>query len=582
MTTENGKERLDVNKKVIALFAFGIVCALLLILIVNISINTASGIRAYVGGEGMWTKAQKESVIHLANYILTENEEEFSHFKSVLRVNLGDRMGREELLKDEYDYQTIYDGFLMGRNHPEDIPHMINVFRRFQWTPEVQEAIDVWTQADYKIEELIDFADSIKSQIESDEVSMEQKATWITELEELDHELTDLEVRFSAAMGNMARLVNSILRWTVILLGLLLIGIGIWLIYRFLNSTRVWMETLRESEERFKHVLSNSKDVLYKMNLDTKEYEYVSPALKSMLGYEPEEFLNGGVSFILSKMHPKDLERMQKVVEKYDSIEDSEFLPIVEFRLKDSNGDWKWVSNVRSLVRDSQGKPEAIIGSVRNISTRKKQDKQIKESLKEKEVLLQEIHHRVKNNLAIISSLLELQKDNVSEEVEALLSSSQSRIKSIAKVHEKLYESPTLSNIPLDTYIRELAEEIKKAYTSNKKDIELQLNVSPYEIDLDDAIPIGLILNELINNAFKHAFKELDKGTLMISLQSKDKGMELVVANDGNAIAKDFDPSESDSLGMTLIQVLIKRINGTLHIESGDWTKFKIQFELKH
>ena len=194
---------------------------------------------------------------------------------------------------------------------------------------------------------------------------------------------------------------------------------------------------------------------------------------------------------------------------------------------------------------------------------------------------MQEIHHRVKNNLAIISSLLELQKDNVSEEVEALLSSSQSRIKSIAKVHEKLYESSTLSNIPLDTYIRELAEEIKKAYTSDKKDIELQLNVSPYEIDLDDAIPIGLILNELINNAFKHAFKGLDKGILYISLQGKGDGMELVVANDGNAIAKDFDPAESDSLGMTLIQVLIKRINGTLHIESEEWTKFTIQFELK-
>ena len=580
MAKNDGKERLDVNQKVVALFAFGIICALLLILIVNISINTASGVRAYVGGEGMWTKAQKESVIHLTNYILTENEEEFDHFQSVLKVNLGDRMGREEILKDDYDYQTVYDGYLMGRNHPDDIPHMINVFRRFRWTPQVQEAINVWTKGDEKIAELIQFADTIRTQIQSTNVSIEQKTEWVTELEELDHELTDLEVRFSAAMGDMARLVNSILRWSVILLGLLLIGIGIWLIYRFLNSTKAWMQTLRESEERFKHVLSNSKDVLYKMNLDTKEYEYVSPALKSMLGYDPEDFLNGGVSFILSKMHPKDRERMQKLVEKYDSIDNSEFLPMVEFRLKDHSGEWKWVSNVRTLVRDSEGKPEAIIGSVRDISTRKKQDKQIKESLKEKEILLQEIHHRVKNNLAIISSLLELQKDNVSDDVEELLSSSQSRIKSIAKVHEKLYESSTLSNIPLDTYIGELAEEIKNAYTSGKKNIEIQLDVAAYEIDLDDAIPIGLILNELINNAFKHAFKGRDKGVIQISLQEKDKDMVLTVANNGEKIPEDFDPADSYSLGMTLIKVLIQRINGTLTIESGEWTRFIIQFQL--
>ncbi|MCP9290703.1 sensor histidine kinase [Gracilimonas sediminicola] len=580
MALENVKERPDVDQKVVALFAFGIVCALLLILIVNISINTTSGIRGYVGGEGMWTKAQKESVIHLTNYIITGNDEEFDHFKSVLRVNIGDRVAREELLKNDYDYQKAYEGFLMGKNHPEDIPHMINVFRRFSWTPQVQTAIDVWTEADEKITDLIHFGDSIRTQRQSSEISLEQKTEWVTRIEKIDHEFTDLEVRFSAAMGNLARLVNSVLRWSVITLGLMLIGIGIWLVYRFLNSTRVWMKTLRESEERFKQVLSNSKDVLYKMNLDDRQYKYVSPAITSMLGYKPEEFLDGGISFIFSKMHPKDRERLQQVVEKYDHIEDNEFLPFVEFRLKDSSGNWKWVNNVRTLVRNSEGKPEAIIGSVRDISTQKKQDKQIKESLKEKEILLQEIHHRVKNNLAIISSLLELQKDNVSQEVEDLLSSSQSRIKSIAKVHEKLYESSTLSNIPLDTYIRELSDEIKNAYTSGKKNIEIQLDVVPFEIDLDEAIPIGLILNELINNAFKHAFKEHKEGIIRISLEKSGEGMELVVENNGNSIAEDFDPDQSDSLGMTLIRVLIKRVNGTLKIESGEWTRFIIQFEL--
>tara|TARA_R100000455_G_C6261120_1_gene116487 strand:- start:225 stop:1253 length:1029 start_codon:yes stop_codon:yes gene_type:complete len=340
------------------------------------------------------------------------------------------------------------------------------------------------------------------------------------------------------------------------------------------------MQTLKESEEKFKNVLSNSRDILYKMNLETKEYEYFSPALENMLGYKEKDFLKGGLEFTLSRVHPDDKKEMDDVVDSYDEINSSNFLPTVEFRLKDIEGNWVWVSNVRTLVKDEEGNPEAIVGTVRDISNRKKQDQKLEKSLAEKEVLLQEIHHRVKNNLAIISSLLELQKENISEEMQELLTSSQSRIKSIAKVHEKLYESTTLSDIHLDVYIEELANEIKKAYTSKEKDIELSLDVSSLNVDINDAIPIGLILNELINNAFKHAFNGFDKGIIKISLQEKGDDMELVVANNGNKLADDFNPEESDSLGMTLIKVLIQKINGSLEITSDEWTSFNITFNL--
>jgi two-component sensor histidine kinase len=287
------------------------------------------------------------------------------------------------------------------------------------------------------------------------------------------------------------------------------------------------------------------------------------------------------VLILRSKVHPDDKNEMDDVVDSYDEINSSNFPPTVEFRLKSKDGNWIWVSNARTLVKDEDGNPEAIVGTVRDISTRKKQDQQLKKSLAEKEVLLQEIHHRVKNNLAIISSLLELQKENISEEMQELLSSSQSRIKSIAKVHEKLYKSTTLSDIPLDTYIEELAEEIKKAYTSKEKEIELSMDVSSINVDINDAIPIGLILNELINNAFKHAFKDREEGVIKISLQKKADDMELVVANNGNKMADDFDIEKSDSLGMTLIKVLIQKINGSLKIKKEEWTSFVITFNLE-
>ena len=216
MHNEPKKERLDVNQKMVALCVFAAICALSLILIVNLSIITLSGIRAYVAGEGYWAKAQKESIIHLSNYILTEDEEEFDSFKNVLRVNLGDKVARQELLKDEFDYEVTYQGFLEGKNHPDDIPQMIDVFRRLQWTPQVQTSIDAWTKADLKLEQLVQFADSIRLEIQSRDVPLIQKAAWVTELEEYDYELTSLEVAFSNSMGNMARLVNTILRGGVI------------------------------------------------------------------------------------------------------------------------------------------------------------------------------------------------------------------------------------------------------------------------------------------------------------------------------------------------------------------------------
>ena len=299
---------IDIDRRFFSVFIFGFVCAILLIIAVTQSINITSGIRAYVAGEGYWAKAQKEAVFHLTSYIITEDESDYENFINVLQVNRGDKIARQELLKDDYDYQTAYDGFIMGLNHPDDIPKMIDVFRRFQGTPQIQEAIETWNAADQKIEELVSFADSVKSSIANNEVTPALENKWLDRLEDLDHQLTDLEMQFSSAMGNMARLVNKILRWSTIILGLLIISIGIWITLRFYRRTNTWMKALQKSEEQFKNVLHNSRDVLYKMDLDSRKYVFVSPALQSMLGYSEEEFSEGGVEFIMSKMHPEDKE----------------------------------------------------------------------------------------------------------------------------------------------------------------------------------------------------------------------------------------------------------------------------------
>ncbi len=582
MNISEEKDRMIGNGRIFGVVAFGMLCALLLIFVVNLSINTSSGIRAYVAGEGYWAKAQKEAALHLSNYIITEDSAKYEHFKSVLRVIEGDRLGREELQKEHFDYDVVYEGFITGKNHPDDIDDMINLFRRFQGISHVNEAIETWAAGDEKIAELRSFAADIHSVIQNrDSVSLMQKTRWMEDLETLDHELTDLEYSFSLAMGNMARLINEILRWSTISLGLILIFIGVWITARFYHSTQTYTKLIKENEEQLKNILDNSKDFLYKFNLKTRSYEFVSPGVYDMLGYEQQVYIKGGIPFVLSITHPDDIQRMNKEIKKYDELSSKNFLSETQFRLQTKSGEYKWVSNVRSLIYDEQGNATAIVGAVRDISTQKEQERTIKESLKEKEILLKEIHHRVKNNLAIISSLLELQKDGVSEDVQNLLTSSQARIKSIAKVHEKLYESTTLSDINLSTYIAEITEEIKRAYLSDDRNIDIQMDLTPLTVDINSAIPIGLILNELINNAYKHAFNGLNSGTLKVLLNVINDKIELSIESDGNKMDKNFDIHDSDSLGMTLIEVLVKRIDGQLEISQDEWTRFKITFDLK-
>ena len=582
MNISEEKDRMIGNGRIFGVVAFGMLCALLLIFVVNLSINTSSGIRAYVAGEGYWAKAQKEAALHLSNYIITEDSAKYEHFKSVLRVIEGDWLGREELQKEHFDYDVVYEGFITGKNHPNDVDDMINLFRRFQGISHVNEAIETWAAGDEKIAELRSFAADIHSVIQNrDSVSLMQKTRWMEDLETLDHELTDLEYSFSLAMGNMARLINEILRWSTISLGLILIFIGVWITARFYHSTQTYTKLIKENEEQLKNILDNSKDFLYKLNLKTRSYEFVSPGVYDMLGYEQQVYIKGGIPFVLSITHPDDIQRMNKEIKKYDELSSKNFLSETQFRLQTKSGEYKWVSNVRSLIYDEQGNATAIVGAVRDISTQKEQERTIKESLKEKEILLKEIHHRVKNNLAIISSLLELQKVGVSEDVQNLLTSSQARIKSIAKVHEKLYESTTLSDINLNTYIAEITEEIKRAYLSDDRNIDIQMDLTPLTVDINSAIPIGLILNELINNAYKHAFNGLNSGTLKVLLNVINDKIELSIESDGNKMDKNFDIHDSDSLGMTLIEVLVKRIDGQLEISQDEWTRFKITFDLK-
>lgn len=211
---------------------------------------------------------------------------------------------------------------------------------------------------------------------------------------------------------------------------------------------------------------------------------------------------------------------------------------------------------------------------------------EIKKSLNEKEILLREIHHRVKNNMQIIISLLNLQSNYLKDEkTKDVFKESQNRVKSMSMVHEMLYRSPDLDNIQLRDYMQKLINTLINSYTTSSKRIKVFTQIEDIQMGIDTAIPLGLIINELISNSLKHAFKDDGEGELRITAESKGGDYLIAVSDNGVGFPDDINFYRTKSLGLQLVNTLVNQITGEIKLETrkGKGTSFKIRFkELKY
>ncbi|MBP1654539.1 MAG: signal transduction histidine kinase, partial [Bacteroidetes bacterium] len=235
-----------------------------------------------------------------------------------------------------------------------------------------------------------------------------------------------------------------------------------------------------------------------------------------------------------------------------------------------------------SVVRNDDGLPVALVGVARDISERKRAEEQIRASLREKEVLLKEIHHRVKNNLQIVSSLLSLQTEYIRDpEMLRIFRESQARVKSMALIHEKLYRSTNLAQIDFGEYLRELTVHLFRSYDAPSRGLELVLDVEPVVLGLDRSIPSGIIVNELVSNALKYAFPNQMKGVITVRFKATmSSGAELSVIDNGVGLPEGFVVGSTDSLGLKLVTMLAGQLGGKLHVGPGPGggSEFRLQF----
>lgn len=302
--------------------------------------------------------------------------------------------------------------------------------------------------------------------------------------------------------------------------------------------------------------------------------EWVNEGFTKLTGYGMDEVINlYGHTLSSFTFNPSADQLLQDCVTKLQSES-------FESSILCKDGQNKWVSHTLTPVFDQQGVLLKTIVIAADITLRKNMEERIRESLDEKGLLLREIHHRVKNNLQIIISLFNLQSHYVEDrKAFVALKEGQDRIKSMALIHERFYQNDGLSKIDFDDYIKRLVENLLMSFNIEKGRIKTIVEADKISLDIDTAVPCGLIINELVSNALKHAFAPNREGQLYVSLKYLDtKHVRLKVKDDGIGLPAGFDVTKYDSLGMQLINALSNQLEGklTTFIEQG--TTFQLDF----
>jgi len=336
-------------------------------------------------------------------------------------------------------------------------------------------------------------------------------------------------------------------------------------------------KALRKSERQASAAIEAARALTFSYDIATGKIDW-GGAIEEITGYTREEFAKVDIQEWTDRIHPDDREEILSILQEAMGKDRA----TAEYRFRTKKG-YVTLSSI-SLTVKQNGKTVRLVGILQDITKCKQVEQALMASLKEKEVLLREIHHRVKNNMQLVSSLINLQTDYMQNEADIqILKGFQDRIRSMRLIHEKFYQSSDLTHIDFDAYVQDLLEALFRAYAVDKAKIAFQVNVKDSSLGIDTAIPLGLIINELVSNSLKHAFPEGKEGEIEIALHPRGKGkLELVVSDNGVGIPKDLDFRDTESLGLRLVTILVEdQLHGNIELDRTEGTKFIIRVKVK-
>jgi PAS domain S-box-containing protein len=329
--------------------------------------------------------------------------------------------------------------------------------------------------------------------------------------------------------------------------------------YRDITERKQAEEALRESLEKFRIIATNTPDHILVQDKDLRYTQVINPQLglteADMVGHTDNDILLVEDAHNLTQIKRRVLESGSAVY--------------MEMPLSNTRGERNYFAGSYVPKRNADGEIDGIIGYFRNVTETKQANEKIVAALAEKEILIREIHHRVKNNLQIISGLLDMTRMRTQDPATSgILTDMMMKIKTMAQIHTRLYESKQFDKISMGGQIRDQVADLSSIYANSGPEITCQVDVEEFPLSVDQAIPCALVVNEALSNAFKHAFRGRRGGTIGIFARQEGETIHISIQDDGIGIPQDVDINRATSLGLKLIRSLVLQLRGTLTIES--------------
>lgn len=571
---------------IVALYVAIIFC---LIFFVRVELDALTAIRAYVAGEGIWAKAQKNAILSLNDYAVSHDEADYQSFLACLQIPLGDRKARLELQKQSPDLDLARQGFLQGGNHPKDIGYIIPFFLRFQHNAYMAEGIMHWTRADRLITELQELAEVLHGEIVSGHIRPDAMAHLQGRLKAINRQVTEEEDLFSSTLAEASRWANDISRTFAYLVAALFAGLGFVLSWPIIRRIKATENALSASEERYRSIFEHVNDIIYIIEPDAT-LSSLSPAFERLTGWSPKEWIGRTFHTIV---HPDDLPYMQEL---FARAMRGEPLPIFRVRILMKSGGYLEAEIAATPIEDSGS--FSIFGVVRDITERKQSEaalleakRQAERASRAKSEFLSRMSHELRTPLnAIIgfSQLLDIGESDplTPKQRECVGQIYRSGHHLLALINEVLdltrieagHLDLAMTGVKLDAVVNEAVALMSRLAVERK--IRVAVDGSCRPTVRADAVRLRQVLLNLLSNAVKYSPAG---GRVFVTCTSVPGGARIAVSDTGEGIpdAKQsliFQPFErlgadrsgieGTGIGLTIAKRLVEAMQGRIGFES--------------